>query len=124
MSVTTTVKTESKLKNKEQDIKKAVNSKNLDEVIQKVKAVDNSCSFEKCKARIELFAIECKFCDRRFCTSHGLPEIHGCGEAVRREEKRKMMHPNAKLNQEMISQAHTRLNMKLKQLRMERKKKK
>lgn len=120
-TITQTAPELSKLNTKEREIKEAVNAKDIDEVIKKVKAVDYSCSFTKCKTRTKDFAIDCKFCNGRFCTSHGLPEIHGCGEAVRREEKRKMLHPQPKLSQEKHSQAQTKLTMKLKQMQMERK---
>lgn len=124
MSITTVSKAEtSKLKNKNEDLKEAVNSKDVDEIIQKVKAIDFTCSFTKCKNRTKDFAIDCKFCSGRFCTNHGLPEIHGCGEAVRREERRKMLHPEPKLSQDKHSQAQTKLNMKLKQMQAERKSK-
>lgn len=107
--------------NKEKNLKDAVTANNIDDVIKKVKAVDYSCSFNKCKNRTKDFAIDCKFCNGRFCTSHGLPEIHGCGEAVRREERRKMLHPQPKLSTDQHSQAQTKLAMKLKQMQLERK---
>ncbi|CAH0546277.1 unnamed protein product [Brassicogethes aeneus] len=119
--VVTETATESKLKNKEKDIKEATNSKNLDEVLEKVKKVDNTCSFTKCKTCTNDFAIDCKFCSGRFCTSHALPEIHGCGEAVQREEKRKFLHPEPKLTKDKHEKAQTKLNIKLKQMQLERK---
>lgn len=121
MSTTVTETTQENAKLKQKDLKDAVTSKNIDEVIKKVKEVDYSCSFTKCKNRTKDFAIDCKFCNGRFCTSHGLPEIHGCGEAVRREERRKMLHPQPKLTEDKHSQAQTKLTMKLKQMQLERK---
>lgn len=120
-SMTATTVESSKLNEKEKHLKEAVSSKTIDEVIKKVKDVDYSCSFIKCKNRTKDFAIDCKFCNGRFCPSHGLPEIHGCGEAVRREERRKMLHPQPKLSQEKHSQAQTKLTMKLRQMQLERK---
>lgn len=110
-------------KNKQKDLKEAVKSNDIDDVIQKVQSMDNTCSFKKCKKHTNDFAIECKFCHGRFCTSHGLPEIHGCGEAVRREEKRKFLHPEPKLSNEKHEKAQTKLTMKLKQMQLERKSK-
>ncbi|XP_028143462.1 DNA-binding protein SMUBP-2 [Diabrotica virgifera virgifera] len=103
------------------DLSKAVHSKNIDEVLEKVTEIDYRCSFDKCKNRTHNFAIDCKFCKGRFCTSHGLPEIHGCGEAVKKDERKKMLHPEVKLSKEKHSQAQTKLNMKLKQMQLERK---
>ncbi|RZC39798.1 zf-AN1 domain containing protein [Asbolus verrucosus] len=121
MSVTVTEK--SQVKNKEKKLQEATSSKNLEEVLDKVKKLDNTCSFIKCKNRTNDFAIECKYCQGRFCPTHALPEIHGCGEAVRKDERRKYLHPNIKLTEEKHSQAQTKLNMKLRQMQQERKSK-
>lgn len=121
--MSTVTVTNSHVKNKEKDLKEATSSKNLDDVLNKVKKLDNTCSFTKCKTRTTDFAIECKYCNGRFCPAHGLQEIHGCGEAVRKDEKQKFLHPNVKLSQEKHSQAQTKLNMKLKQMQQERKSK-
>lgn len=124
MSATITkTTTESKLKNKEKDLKEATHSNNLDDMLTKVKKVDDTCAFHNCKKRTNDFAIDCKYCNSRFCTSHALPEIHGCGEAVRRDEKRKFLHPESRLTNEKHEQAHTKLSMKLKQMQQERKSK-
>lgn len=107
----------------EQKLQKATASGNLDEVLQNVKKIDVTCPFTKCKRNTEAIAIVCKFCHGRFCTTHGMPEIHGCGDAVRRDEKRQYLHPNTKLGKEKHEQASTKLNMKLKQMQLERKSK-
>lgn len=121
-TITKTVPTEDKLKNKAKELNIAVSgSSDLDTVLNNIKKVDNTCAFAKCKSKTADFAITCKFCNRRFCTSHGLPEIHGCGEAVRREERRKFVHPDIKFNQEKHEKASTKLSMKLKQMQLERK---
>lgn len=121
MSTVTINQTKANLKNKEADLQKITASKNLDEVLEKVKKLDNSCSFSKCKTSIANFAIDCKYCRGRFCPTHSLPEIHGCGEAVRKDEKEKFNHPYKKLNQENHEKAQTKLTMKLKQMQLQRK---
>lgn len=115
--------TETKVKNKDQNLKEATASDNLDTVLNNVKKLDNTCSFDKCKKRIVDFAIHCKFCNNRFCTTHGLPEIHGCGDAVRKEERKKFLQNPAtsKLPEEKHNQASTKLTQKLKQMQSERK---
>lgn len=125
MSSTRTVTTEenAKLKNKEKQLKTATDSENLDNVLEKVKKIDNTCSFLKCKTKVADFSIHCKYCNNNFCTTHGLPEIHGCGEAVRRDERRKFEHPNEKLSKEKHEKAQTKLSIKLKQMQNERKSK-
>ncbi|KAF7271075.1 hypothetical protein GWI33_016035 [Rhynchophorus ferrugineus] len=103
----TVTKTETQLlKNKEKDFKEATSSKDLDDVINKVKKIDNICDFVKCKNKTNLIAIDCKFC-----------------KAVRREERREYMHPEPKLSHEKHDQAQTKLTMKLKQMQLERKSK-
>lgn len=118
---TVTVTKEARVKDLNKDFKEATSKGNLDSVLNDVKKIDNTCAFIKCKNRTADFAIHCKYCNCRFCTTHGLPEIHGCGEAVRREEKRKYLHPEPKLSNEKHSQAASKLSQKLKQMQFERK---
>lgn len=115
--------TKSKLKNKEKQLEEAVQAEDLDTVLQNIQKIDNVCAHVKCKNRTADFSIDCKYCKRRFCTSHGLPEIHGCGDAVRKDERSKFEHPVEKLNKEDHEKAHTKLSMKLKQMQFERKSK-
>ncbi|ENN79912.1 DNA-binding protein SMUBP-2-like [Dendroctonus ponderosae] len=123
MSCTTKTTENTHVKNKQKDLQEATSSKDEQQVLEKVKTLDNVCTFTKCKNKTNLIAIDCKFCKGRFCTSHGLPEIHGCGEAVRREERREYMHPDPKLSHDKHEQAQTKLNMKLRQMQLERKSK-
>lgn len=123
ITLANTVTDQKKVKDKEKQLKEATAENSLDEVIHKVKKVDNTCAFTKCKNKTVDFAITCKHCNLRFCPSHGLPEIHGCGEAARRDEKRKFLHPDTKLSQNKHDQAATKLQMKLKQMQNERKSK-
>lgn len=115
--------TETKTKNLKKDLEQATSKGDLDTVLNNVKKLDNTCAFLKCKTKTNDIAIQCKYCSGRFCTTHGLPEIHGCGEAVRRDEKRKYLHPEPKLSDDAHKQASAKLNMKLKQLQQERKSK-
>lgn len=115
--------TKSKLKNKEKQLNEAVNSEDLDTVLKNIQKVDNTCAFTKCKKRTSDFSIDCKYCKQRFCTTHGLPEIHGCGEAVRKDERSKFEHPNVKLGKDEHEKASTKLTMKLKQMQFDRKSK-
>jgi len=120
-----TSKEEMKLKTKEEKLQKVVGtSKDLDEMLEKVVKLDNTCSFPSCKKKTTDFAISCKYCNSRFCTTHGLQEIHGCGEAVRRDERQKFLNPGgAKLSKANHDKAQQKLNMKMKQMELERKSK-
>lgn len=115
---TTTVTERSK------ELKEAVKTNDIDAAIKNVKKLDGICTMKKCKAKTSDFAITCKHCGGRFCPTHCLPEVHGCGEAVRRDERRKYMHPEPKTSNEKHERAATRLQMKLKQMQLERKSKK
>lgn len=120
MSTVTQTKN-TKVKDLTSQLKNATTSSDLATVLKNVQTIDKTCAFIKCKSRVDSFAIQCKHCNNNFCTTHGLPEIHGCGEAARREEKRKYLHPTPTLSQEKHSQAATKLSLKLKQMQLERK---
>ncbi|KAF5304416.1 hypothetical protein FQR65_LT07946 [Abscondita terminalis] len=118
---TVTKNTETKLKNKEQNLRNATKSDDLDAVLENVKKIDTTCCYTKCKKRTSDFSIDCKYCGSKFCTTHGLPEIHGCGDAVKRDERQKFLHPQVKLSQHKHEQASDKLAAKLKQMQFERK---
>uniref|UniRef100_A0A182J0U8 Uncharacterized protein n=1 Tax=Anopheles atroparvus TaxID=41427 RepID=A0A182J0U8_ANOAO len=67
--------------------------KNLNTVLDAVKTVDQTCDFKGCKQKTNLVGSDCSFCKERFCFRHGLPEIHGCGDAVKRKEREEFLHP-------------------------------
>lgn len=98
--------------------------KNLDNVLEAVKTVDQTCDFKRCKQKTNMMGSNCGFCKQRFCFKHGLPEVHGCGEAVKRQEREEFMHPlPAKTVQakEDLKKAQSRLDQKLKQMNLGRK---
>lgn len=88
-----TTKAESKLtpENKLKDVKKISLKENLkesteddfDSLIAAAIKLDNSCAFIKCKVKTHVLGQTCKFCGHRFCMSHGMPEIHGCGQLAK-----------------------------------------
>ncbi|XP_022249895.1 DNA-binding protein SMUBP-2-like isoform X2 [Limulus polyphemus] len=55
----------------------------LDTLLTKVKTADNRCSFPKCKQSIVTLGQLCTFCNFRYCLSHHIPEVHGCGQAAK-----------------------------------------
>lgn len=55
----------------------------LDVMIAAVVKADKSCGMSKCKNSIAVLGQVCKFCSERFCLSHHMPEVHGCGEKAR-----------------------------------------
>lgn len=50
----------------------------------------SKCSFQsasRCKKGVSVMGSVCRFCKLKFCYDHGLPEVHGCGDAVRQFER-------------------------------------
>ncbi|OWZ15994.1 DNA polymerase alpha-associated DNA helicase A [Phytophthora megakarya] len=50
----------------------------------------SSCAFQsssRCKKSTTMLGSVCKFCKLKFCYDHALPEVHGCGDAVRKFER-------------------------------------
>ena len=69
------------------EIKKEKKTENIDDVLSEFRQLDNVCNYATCKTGISLMGQQCKLCVRRFCLSHHLPEIHGCGDAIRKEAR-------------------------------------
>ncbi|ETW07255.1 hypothetical protein H310_01819 [Aphanomyces invadans] len=55
--------------------------------LDRLVASANSCAFVSCTQKTHVTGSVCKFCKYKFCYSHGLPEVHGCGSAVRAFER-------------------------------------
>ncbi|XP_002755681.3 DNA-binding protein SMUBP-2 [Callithrix jacchus] len=51
---------------------------------------DNTCGFAKCTANVTTLGQFCHLCGRRYCLSHHLPEIHGCGERARAHARQRI----------------------------------
>lgn len=60
----------------------------FDTLIAMAKKSDNVCNFVKCKAKISALGQLCQFCNKRYCFSHHLPEVHGCGDMARANARR------------------------------------
>ena len=59
----------------------------VDTILSEFKKVDNICNLRLCKTNISLIGQLCSLCHRRFCLSHHLPEVHGCGDAAREQAR-------------------------------------
>ena len=59
----------------------------IDGILSEFRQLDNVCNYATCKTGISLMGQQCTLCKRRFCLSHHLPEIHGCGDAIRRQAR-------------------------------------
>ena len=74
----------------DKELKKKVNAvddDDIDALIATVKKMDNFCCFKKCKISVLTLCNVCSFCQGRYCMSHHMPEIHGCGDAARAEAR-------------------------------------
>ncbi|XP_055706439.1 DNA-binding protein SMUBP-2 [Phlebotomus papatasi] len=68
-------------------------NENLSDVLDSVHILDTLCDYKRCKQKTSLMGQDCSYCQKRFCFKHGLPEVHGCGEAIKKDERKKFMHP-------------------------------
>ncbi|GAB0097126.1 DNA-binding protein SMUBP-2 [Sergentomyia squamirostris] len=75
------------------EIPTEVVNRNLSDVLESVHILDTLCDHKSCKQKTSLMGQDCQYCKKRFCFKHGLPEVHGCGEAIKKDERRKFMHP-------------------------------
>ncbi|XP_030056992.1 DNA-binding protein SMUBP-2 [Microcaecilia unicolor] len=55
----------------------------FDALISAAVKADNTCGFSKCKASVLTLGQLCIHCNRRYCLSHHIPEVHGCGEKAK-----------------------------------------
>uniref|UniRef100_UPI0037E7F8DB DNA-binding protein SMUBP-2 n=1 Tax=Semicossyphus pulcher TaxID=241346 RepID=UPI0037E7F8DB len=55
----------------------------FDALINAVKKAESVCSFVKCKASVLTLGQLCLFCNRQYCLSHHIPEVHGCGDKAK-----------------------------------------
>lgn len=96
----------------------------LDDVLAAVRQLDTTCDHTKCKTKTSLMFMDCVLCKRRFCFKHGLPEVHGCGDAVKRQERDAFQHPvpqRTKQKEKDLENAKEKLHQKLKDMNLSRK---
>uniref|UniRef100_A0A8C3YDP1 DNA-binding protein SMUBP-2 n=1 Tax=Catagonus wagneri TaxID=51154 RepID=A0A8C3YDP1_9CETA len=62
----------------------------LDAWISAAIKADNTCGLAKCTASVANLGQLCQHCGRRYCLSHHLPEIHGCGERARAHARQRI----------------------------------
>nr|XP_020475017.1 DNA-binding protein SMUBP-2 isoform X2 [Monopterus albus] len=61
----------------------AASDDDFDTLITAVMKADSVCSFVKCKASVLTLGQLCLFCNRQYCLSHHIPEVHGCGDKAK-----------------------------------------
>ena len=64
----------------------------LDSLIAEMKATDSTCRYPGgCRKSVSMLGTKCEFCSNKFCMSHSIPEVHGCGLEAKRKAREKMM---------------------------------
>ena len=55
----------------------------FDKLLASFTKLDTQCAYEACKQSIKTLGQTCKCCERIYCLSHHIPEVHGCGDAAK-----------------------------------------
>ena len=100
-----------------------IDNDDFDGLIAAAVQENTGCAFVKCKALTATLGQNCKFCCKRFCLSHHMPEIHGCGDAAKSQARATVIRegkiypgsgvPSKKPNAEKRSHLQYRLESKL-----------
>jgi predicted nucleic acid binding AN1-type Zn finger protein len=102
--------------------RKKQESEDFDSVIAEFQEKDKRCSWTNCRIAVDLVGLTCVHCKQRFCISHGLPEMHGCGVAACKAAKHEFHHPKpAKPDLLKRSAMSKKLEKKLTKMAEERK---
>uniref|UniRef100_A0A2C9JKU4 DNA helicase n=1 Tax=Biomphalaria glabrata TaxID=6526 RepID=A0A2C9JKU4_BIOGL len=92
-------------------------------LIASITELDSKCAFRKCKTLTNTLGRNCEHCTRRFCLTHLMPEVHGCGDAAKEAARRVIsregvLHsgsgvPNKKPNPARRAQLELKLEKKI-----------
>ena len=63
----------------------------FDSLCEQFQKLDTVCNFPKCKTLVATLGVTCPFCLLRFCLTHSMAEIHGCGEEARKSARQQML---------------------------------
>ncbi|XP_069713281.1 DNA-binding protein SMUBP-2 [Phaenicophaeus curvirostris] len=106
----------------------------IDALISAAIKADNTCGFPRCKASVTTLGQLCLHCNRRYCLSHHIPEVHGCGEKAKAHARQRIsregvLYPGSSSKDKSLdpaTRAHLqrRLDKKLSELTNQRKSKK
>uniref|UniRef100_A0A673MUY0 DNA helicase n=1 Tax=Sinocyclocheilus rhinocerous TaxID=307959 RepID=A0A673MUY0_9TELE len=64
-----------------------LNYDDFDGLINAVVKADSVCGFVKCKASVLTLGQFCLYCNRQYCLSHHIPEVHGCGDKAKAQAR-------------------------------------
>ncbi|KAG8564392.1 hypothetical protein GDO81_016442 [Engystomops pustulosus] len=107
---------------------------NFDALIAAAVKANNTCGFAKCKSSVTMMGDFCIHCNKRYCLSHNIPEIHGCGDKAKAEARRRISregvlypgsgHKDRSLDPTKKAHLQRRLDKKINELSNQRKTKK
>ena len=116
-------KKDKKTKNISARLKKIDEAEDFDKLLVTFEKIDNVCNYIKCKARISTLGVTCDFCRVRFCLSHSMPEVHGCGDQAKKAARQQISRdgklfagsgrPSFKPDPDRKAQLQKRLDKKL-----------
>ncbi|XP_016041773.2 LOW QUALITY PROTEIN: DNA-binding protein SMUBP-2 [Erinaceus europaeus] len=85
-----------KSKKKEAGGRPAAEQEDFDALVEAAVKADSTCALGPCVASVVTLGQLCHHCGRRFCLSHHLPEVHGCGERARAQARQKLSREGAR----------------------------
>lgn len=116
------------------EAKQEVNEDDFDGLCEQFQKLDKICNFPKCKSLVATIGVNCKFCLVRFCLSHSMAEIHGCGEEARKAARQQISRDgrlvpgsgliNHKPDKDKRAQLEKKLEKKLGEKNIQRQRKK
>ncbi|NXW44675.1 SMBP2 protein, partial [Nyctiprogne leucopyga] len=109
-------------------------AEDIDALISAAIQADNTCGFPRCRASVTTLGQLCLHCNRRYCLSHHIPEVHGCGEKAKAHARQRIsregvLYPGSGSKDKTLDPAkrahlQRRLDKKLSELTSQRKSKK
>ncbi|XP_030804855.1 DNA-binding protein SMUBP-2-like [Camarhynchus parvulus] len=106
----------------------------FDALISAAMEADRTCAFPRCKASVTTLGQLCHHCQRLFCLSHHIPEVHGCGDKAKVQARQRIsregiLYPGSGSKDKSLDPARRahlqrRLDQKLSELTSQRKGKK
>lgn len=75
----------------------------LDSVMLMINSFEGTCSHVKCRRKTTLVYHHCELCNKRYCIKHSLPEVHGCSEAAKIQERKRFLEQEKAKTQQIIA---------------------
>ncbi|XP_066439307.1 DNA-binding protein SMUBP-2 [Eleutherodactylus coqui] len=126
--------TDSKSKNAIKPEAENPDADNFDALIAATVKADNTCGLAKCKSSVVTVGDFCIHCNKRYCLSHHIPEVHGCGDRAKAKARARIsregvLYPGSGQKDRSLdpikkAHLHRKLDRKINELSNQRKVKK